>query len=170
MNTFLKFFIISMMFFKSNQAFSQLSKYDFDNYELNSEKAINDAKEDVLSIANLLLQEPINKNKTTREDAGYFLSEWMSKTDDYNFGTGTLKALFDDKIELAIISMAAQVKYCIENKATNSYDHDTRLGIWKIISDYVGNKKNKVKLTKNLKRLVKAHNDNTLAEFLEANE
>jgi hypothetical protein len=170
MNTFLKIFILSIMFFKSNQAYSQLTKYDFENYELNTHEQLKNAEQDVLDIANLLLKEPANKNKLLREDAGYFLSEWMSGTDDYNFGTGTLKALFDDKIELTIVSLASQVKYCLENNATNSYDYDTRLGIWKTISTYIGNKKNKVRLTKKLKSLVKANNENKLAEFLEANE
>ncbi|WP_055435412.1 hypothetical protein [Lacinutrix algicola] len=170
MNTFLKTSIIAIIFFNSNHAFSQLTTFDFENYEFNSEEQINAAKQDVLSVANLLLEAPINNNKEVRMDAGYFLSEWMSETNNYNFGTGTLKEIFDDKIELAIISMAAQVKYCIENNATNSYDYETRLGIWKIITTYVENSKNKVRSTKKIKQLIKAKKENKLAEFLEANE
>jgi len=158
------------MFFRSKKPESQLTKYAFDQYDLGSESALSQAKQDVLSVAKILLSESINHNKDLRFDAGYFLSEWMSSTPDYSFGTGNLKYLLGGKPELATISMAAQIKYCLENNSDNSHFPEPRLGIWKLISNYVAEPKNKVKMTKDLKKLVKAHQENRLANFLEIGE
>ena len=158
------------MFFKFNSFFSPLKKYNFESYHLDSQESINNAKQDILSIANLLLEESIESNKKLRFEAGYLLSGWMSKNDDYSFGSGNLKKLFDDKVELAIVSMSAQIKYCLENEVNSSYDPKSRFEIWKMITVYIENPKNKVKLTTKLKQLIQAKNDGKLAGFLAENE
>ena len=155
------------MFFSSFLTSSKLKKYNFDSYQLESPESLFKAKGDIISVANILLEEPINKSKDLRHDAGAFLSDWMYHSDEYMFGTGNLKNLFEGKIEFAIISLAAQVKYCLENDAKLSSESNTRLAIWKMIASYFENPKNKVKLTQNLKNLINAKNDNKLFDFLE---
>lgn len=155
------------MFFNSFLTSSKLKKYNFDSYDLDSREALANAAQDVLAVANILLEEPINKSKDLRYDAGAFLSDWMCNTDEYMFGTGNLKNLFDEKVEFAIISLAAQIKYCLEDEAKQSSLLKERLGVWGIIASYFENPKNKVKLTPNLRNLINAKNTNKLAEFLE---
>ncbi|MGY3795696.1 hypothetical protein [Aquimarina sp. 433] len=170
MNNYIKILILIILPFTVSSAYSQLNKYNFEEYKFDSQESLEGAKEDVLSVANLLLKQPITEKEELRYEAGFFLNDWMKNIDNYSFGTGNLKNLFDEKIELMIISMASQIKYCLENKKNNSYEIESRLGIWKIITEYIENPKNKVKLTKKLKSLIKAKNENKLAEFLDANE
>ena len=155
------------MFFNSFLTSSKLKKYNFDNYDLETQESLAKAEQDILAVSNILLEEPINKSKDLRFDAGAFLSDWMYNTDEYMFGTGNLKNLFEGKVEFAIISLAAQCKYCLENDVQFSSESNARLSIWKMMASYFENPQNKVKLTENLKNLIKAKNDNKLFEFLE---
>ena len=170
MTNYLKFTVVIILFLITSTSHSQLSKYNFEDYDFSSNESLEAMKEDVLSVANLLLKEPVTKESKVRLDAGFFLNEWMKNTEDYSFGQGNLSHLYDEKEELMIISMAAQVKYCLENGKNDSYEYESRLEIWKIMIQYIEDPKNKVKLTKNLKQLIKAKNENQLANFLADNE
>ena len=169
MSNYLKFSVVIISFLITSTSHSQLSKYNFDDYDFSTNESLEAAKEDVLSVANLLLNEPVTKESEVRLDAGFFLNEWMKNTEDYSFGSGNLSHLYDEKEELMIISMAAQVKYCLENGKKDSYEYESRLEIWKIMVKYIENPKNNVKLTKKLKLLIKAKNENQLANFLADN-
>lgn len=170
MTNYLKFSVLIISFLMTCSSYSQLSKYNFDDYDFSSNESLEAMKEDVLSVANLLLNEPVTKESKVRLDAGFFLNEWMKNTEDYSFGSGNLSHLYDEKEELMIISMAAQVKYCLENGKNDSYEYESRLEIWKIMIKYIENPKNNVKLTRNLKQLIKAKDENDLAKFLSDNE
>lgn len=145
---------------------SKLEAYKFDEYSFKKKEAIAIVKPHILAIVTILLSESIKTKKSLRYQAGKLLTEWMQHNYSCSFGIGNSRKILGNNIDLAVIAMAAQIKYCLEAQVTSTYSEKAREAVWYRIATYVENPEHKVKLTKELQALIEAKTNNTLAEFL----
>lgn len=161
---------ILLILLSFSSANAQLDIYDFKSYKFETSADYEAAEPMVKEVANLLLSLPVNKEVESREQAIDFMYDWIVGTPDYVFGLGRTRVILGDDLQLHGISFASQVKYALENEASIRNNPTALLGVWATISEYIGNRKNRVDMTPKLKELVRADKAGTLKEFIQRHE
>jgi len=142
------------------QNFSKL-----ENIPLNDSMDCKNAEPKVLECCNYLLTTPCEET-LNRLKAVQFIMKWMENTSDYTF---TLDKIFlsVSKSNKVLISnlFASMAKTAI----TETMNENFTFKYITIFAEYCENPKYKVKQSAFIKKMIKAKNDNTLAEFIREN-
>jgi len=140
---------------------------DFDEIRLVSPDDFKAAEASVEQATGYLLSTPYEKNDINRLKSLQFIIKWMSGTPDYVF---TLDVVADKIIkgndDMLSLYMACMSKYCLENRALSKDAIKVRLGSIKLLLDYCENDLNKMKMTKQLKKLSEANKNGQLENEL----
>jgi len=146
---------------------AQKNDVDYNKYPCKDAANCKAAEPDVLKVATILLDSEIDRAQLDRLNGSSFLLRWMEGTPDYKFLIDSNISLLGGDVDLTGIYFASLVKYTLENPALAEDNNAVKLGTWKLVANYVGNEAYNVKLTRKLKKLVEANNNNTLEKFLE---
>lgn len=150
-----------------NNSFSQTLP-DFDEIKLDKGPDYQVAEPDVMKAADYILSTPFEKNDMNRLKSLQFIIKWMTGTPDYTFGLDeTVSKLMKGNDELLGIYMACMTKYCLENKASSKDGKVVKLNSVKLLLAYCENPDNKMKMTKQLKKLSEANQKGELEKELE---
>jgi len=124
---------------------------------------------EVLQCCDYILSSPIDYSKTDKDYAiaTKFVLEWTIGTKDYSF-------LIDSKITavtkstdgLLVLYMTSATKYVLENKEKATDKEDVVYNAMLIYIEYCENTSNKVKISGELKKMIKAKNENNLKGYL----
>jgi hypothetical protein len=148
-------------------AFAQ-SLPDFDAIKLEKKEDFNPAADNAaLQAANYLLSTPLDKNSVNRLRAVQYVLKWMSGTPNYTFDIDERAAKFTKKdTDLLGLYLAAMTKFVLEDKASAKDQNKIKLNALKSVAAYAKDKANKVKLNSELKKIIAADEQGTLAEYL----
>lgn len=141
---------------------------DFSNIKLEKKEDYNDAaNKAVLTAANYLFSTPLDKNDINRPICIGYILRWAQGTPDYNFTFDEQATKFTKKSEdLLGLYLAAMSKYVLENKADAKDQNKIKLNALKMITTYVRDEKNKVKLNSELKKMIEAESKGALEEYI----
>lgn len=156
---FLFLFIVVAINSICGQDYSELVRIPLSNAE-----ECRKAETLVMECSKLMLNSPCEENLATSY-IYVFLIEWMGATSDYSFG-------FDDKLNKAIKSdylfsryLASMCVYALENKHKKA-DKKLQLESVNIFLEYCKNDKNRVDISRKLKKYIKAKNSGTLIDLI----
>lgn len=138
---------------------------NYEEIKLESPADYKAAEPQALGAANFLLASPNDMSAPDRLKSSQFLIRWMSGTRDYTFGLDESTQILVDA-NLLNLYMAAMTKYCLENPANAKDAQQVKVSSWKILLAYCDDPKNKVKMTKKLKKLSEANKNGTLEKSL----
>lgn len=161
---FLTLFLLASVFSVKAQDYSKLDQIplkDKSDYPKNENLALECAK--------YILDSPIDvmSKDLNHTNATLFLIKWMSGTPDYTFTVDeTAGKILKTNSDLLVIYFAASVKYVLENKDMASNDKEVKLNTITILLTYCEDPSKNVKLNGELKKMIKAKNENTLREYL----
>lgn len=148
-----------------SQDYSKLSK-------IKLKKADDYAQYDslVLECANYIMGSSMEENMKDMNhlNALQFMMRWMQGTPDYTFmiDESTTKVMKNND-EALLILLSAFMKYTLENKEAAKDPGNMKYNAFLLFANYCENPDNKVKQTKEIKRLINAKNENTLKSYLE---
>lgn len=148
---------------------NQLRAIPFSEYDFENKHNPVAAEPLALQVANLLLAHPLDLDREVREEACVFLNHFMYFHPSKNFGTGNMRHFLNDKQDLSEISVAAQVKYCLEHGINSTYNVAVLVQVYSIVAHYLLNPANNVKLTSKLKVITAAYTQGNLADLITAN-
>lgn len=152
----LSFALVMLMAYNVvSQDFSELDSIQLADYE--QYKA---AEPKVLACCDYLLSTPFDKKDTSRVQASQFLLKWMEGTPEYTFNIDeTASSLTDGKVELLQLYLAAMTKVHLTTKDGRVTEDEMKEKAVDAFVDYCANTDNEVKLTKELKKVVKERSD-----------
>jgi hypothetical protein len=161
-----KLFLI-LLLFCLNKSFAQTLP-DFDTIKLELGPDYKAAEPSATLAANYILSVPYDKKNQDRVKSVRFIVKWMSGTPDYSFKLDKLASkLMNDNTEVLPIYMACMTKYCTENKEMSKDAKSVDLNTVKLLLTYCENANNKMKMTKQLKKLSVANKNGELEKALE---
>jgi hypothetical protein len=137
---------------------------DFDQIKLEKAPDYKAAEPFVLQTANYLLSTPVTKENKDRFNSLKFISNWMRGTPDHSYVFSDIPARLGSDNDILGLFMAAMAKYSLDNKAISKDTKLVKLNALKIVLDYCGVKENKVRMTKQLKKLAEAREKGQLEE------
>lgn len=144
------------------QDFSELKDIQFSTAE---ECRVYDSK--ALECANYLLGTAYSKDDAKRLLATSFIIKWMTATADYHFSLDKPVMQLSQKNDAVLaLLMAAMTKFVLENKEKANDGGLVLQSSVKMLIDYCKNESNNIKLTKELKKAIKADEEGKLAEYL----
>ena len=147
----------------SAQDFNALQKV-----ELKAKEDYKPFEPKALECSNYLLSTP-NDDNMNRLIAAKAIINWMSGTPDYTFDIDDSIAKLSEKDNMILVLyMAALTKYVLENPSNAKDAKLVKLNSYKILLNYCENKDNKVKQSKELKKLIEVKKNGKLEEFLNA--
>lgn len=162
----MKTVIIALLAFYCNYSFSQTTP-DYDNIKLVDKGDYQVAEPNVMQAANYILSTPFEKNDMTRLKSLVFIIKWMTGTPDFSFSLDDMATKMakgnDDVIGVYMVCMT---KYCLENRASSKDAKVVKLNSIKMLLSYCENPNNKLKLTKQLKKLSEANQKGELEKEL----
>lgn len=156
------FFLLLASFAAKAQDFSGLENVQFSTAE---ECRAYDGK--ALECANYLLSTANAKDDMKRLVATSFIIKWMTATADYHFSLDKPVMQLSQKNDAVLaLLMAAITKFVLENKEKANEAGLVLQSSVKMLIDYCKNESNNIKLTKELKKTIKADEEGKLAEYL----
>ncbi len=158
--------IFLLLLFQLNNSFSQTLP-NFDGIKLDQGPDYKAAETTATQAATYILSTPFEKDDLSRLKSLQFIIKWMSGTPDYSFAiddvTGKIIKGNDD---LLGIYMACMTKYCLDNKESAKDAKLVKLNSIKLLLAYCENDNNKMKMTKQLKKLSEANKKGDLEKEL----
>jgi hypothetical protein len=140
---------------------------DYDNIKLEEKADYKLAEPAVIKAATFVLSYAYEKDNLNRLNSQLFIIKWMTGTPDYSFTLGgAISKLIKENKELLGIYMACMAKYCIENPANAKDEKLVNLNAIKMLITYCDNPENKIKMTKQLKKLSEAMQKGELEQQL----
>jgi hypothetical protein len=141
------------------------------NFDLIKLEKISDYKKAepfVILSANFILSTPFKIDNKDRYNSLKFISQWMNGTPDYSFVMNDIieKIGKGDNDHLAIY-VSALTKYTIENKPVVKDANKLKVEAMTTLLNYCQDKKNNLRLTKQLKKLVDAKEKGQLEQALQ---
>lgn len=147
-------FIILLALF-CNLSFAQ-NFSELDNAKFDSAESYKTAEKQVLSCANYLFDNPIDKEELNRLKSIQYIMKWMSGTADYTFDLGQkAMELTNGNSDLVGLYMAAMSKVVLENNNQKWSSDELYNEAEKILVKYCANSENKIKPSKKIKKLLK---------------
>ncbi|MGC4039766.1 MAG: hypothetical protein QM710_02945 [Flavobacterium sp.] len=130
----------------------------YDAKKLQTKQDYTAANKQVLEASKYVLSVPYDESNQKRTEAVQYILKWMDGSPDYSF---TIDADIMDKVVakdngLLGIYMACMAKFCLENEAYANDSKIVKISAIKLIIAYAENPKNKVKMSKPLKKLADA--------------
>jgi hypothetical protein len=165
-NTFkMKKLIILLLLFSFTNSFSQALP-NFDEIKLDQGVDYKAAEPSAVQAASYILSTPFEKNDLNRLKSLQFIIKWMSGTPDYSFTLDDVVNKIKGNDDLLGIYMACMTKYCLENKESAKDQKLVKLNSIKLLLAYCENENNKMKMTKQLKKLSEANKKGELEKEL----
>jgi len=143
-----------------------LPKYD--EIKLETKDDFNEiANNSALQASNYLLSTPMDSKSIDRLRSLQFIIKWMTGSPDYSFTLDEQATKFaKGNDDLLGLYMAAMTKYVLENKAESKNQNTIKLNAVRIIIKYAKDINNKVKINKELKKVIEAEENGKLEEYL----
>lgn len=142
---------------------------NYSDITLETEKDYNESADNAaLQAANYLFSTPLDEKNLDRIQSAQYLVRWMLGTPAYQFELDAAAIKFTkDNADLLTMYMAAMSKFVLENKADANDKNKIKLASLKMIADNARDPKNKVKMNKQLRKLIDAEKKGKLTEYLE---
>lgn len=162
-----KIMLVLAFFFALNQLQAQQT-LNYDDIKLEKKEDFNDqANSAALQASSYLLSTPLGMENPGRQQSLTYLIKWMSGSPDYSFELDdTAVNLCENDKELIGIYMAAMAKFVLENKSEAKNTSAIKLQAVRLFVKYANDSNNKVKLTKAIKKAIKADKNGSLEEYL----
>lgn len=142
---------------------------DFEAVKLEVKEDFNSAANDAaLQAANYIFNTPLNDKDLNRLNSIRYIIKWMTGTPDYSFTFDEKAAKFAQKNDdFLALYMAAMTKYVLTSNAADAKDQDKiKLNALKSVIAYAKDKKNNVKINKELKKIIEADDKGQLEEYI----
>lgn len=140
---------------------------NFDEIKLDQGSDYKSAEASVLQATNYILSTPYDKDDANRLKSLQFVLKWMSGTPDFSFALDdAIAKIIKGNDDLLGVYMACMTKYCLENKDSAKDAKLVKLNSVKLLLAYCENENNKMKMTKQLKRLSEANKKGELEKEL----
>ena len=123
----------------------------------------------VLECANYILNSHYNllDKDLNHTNAQLFIIRWMGGTPDYMFSIDeTIVKATKSSANLLAVYLAASVKYVLENKEMASNENEVKYNSILFFLDYCKDATKNVKVNGEIKKMIKANEENTLREYL----
>ena len=123
----------------------------------------------VLECANYILnsQYHLLDKDLNHTNAQLFIIKWMGGTPDYMFSIDeTVGKATKSSANLLAVYLAASVKYVLENKEMASNENEVKYNSILLFLDYCKDATKNVKVNGEIKKMIKANEENTLREYL----
>ncbi|MDX9782976.1 MAG: hypothetical protein RBT35_08395 [Bacteroidales bacterium] len=123
----------------------------------------------VLECANYILNSQYNllDKDLNHTNAQLFIIKWMGGTPDYMFSIDeTIGKATKSSANLLAVYLAASVKYVLENKEMASNENEVKYNSILLFLDYCKDATKNVKVNGEIKKMIKANEENTLREYL----
>lgn len=141
-------FVNSLLF---GQVFTNLDKV-----ELKGPSDYSENEALVLECADYMLYSPVKENETNKLYAIQFIMRWMEGTPDHSFTIGPdFLELTEGKAELSGLYLASLVKASIDHSSKELFQDELNEIAKELFLDYCADPKNKVRKTKELKKIIK---------------
>ena len=137
------------------------------NIELNTSEQYAEAQEQVLDCCYYLLSTPCDKKDEDRGFATQFIVRWIQGTPEYSFEIEeVVTKMTSDKEELLSLYLTCYTKLTLESE--NPYEEKSQIKQQSIEAflDYCGNSINKVRPTKEMKKMLEAREQGQLEAYL----
>lgn len=133
--------------------------------ELNSKEQLKEAEEYVLDCCYYITATRYDKKDVQRTMATSFVTSWLSKSKDLSSVLNEdIVLMTEERIDLEGLYLGCYALNIIENSGATQKDIEG--GALVALLDYCNNPINKVKLTKELKRLVEVYEEGQLEAYL----
>ncbi len=142
---------------------------DFSSIPLASKQDFNSKANDAAQkAASYLLATPADKKDLNRVLAKTYLVKWFMGTPDFNFVLGDrVKKIVGKEDDLLLVYTAGICKYALENPVNAADSEKIQLGGVQLFIQYINDKRNHIKLTGELKKLMNANATHRLKEYLQ---
>ena len=137
------------------------------NIELNTSEQYAEAQEQVLDCCYYLLSTPCDKKDEDRTYATQFIVRWMQGTPEYSFELEeVVKRMTANKEELLSLYLTCFTKLTLESE--NPYEEKAQIKqeAMDAFLNYCGNSINKVRPTKEMKKMLEAREHGELEAYL----
>lgn len=135
--------------------------------EFNNKEDYQTHEPTILECARFVLSVPAEMGNPARKSAMGAVSRWMSGTPDYQFGLDESIMKLTNKNEIVLsLYMAAMTRFALENKDKAKDENEMKLQSFTMLLDYCADANNKVMMTKELKKALKAKESGKLASYL----
>ena len=146
--------------------FSQLQ-----NMELINEIDCRLMEPQMLLCAGYILSSPVNMADKNRTYAINAVKRWMAATPDYSYNIEkNVAKILDKEGNVMSVFVTAMTQFSIENPDQGNDRRAVSWYAWNTVLDYASNPANNIKLTGELKKMIKAKKKGTLAKQLGYNE
>jgi hypothetical protein len=164
----MKRLLLCLIFFFALFELKAQSTPNYNSIKLEKKEDFNDqANSAALQASTYILSTPLDFENAGRRESLVYLIKWMSGTPDYSFELDdTAMKLCDSDKELIGIYMAAMAKFVLENKSEAKNNSAIKLQAVRLFVNYANDSNNKVKLTKEIKKAIKAEKNRSLEEYL----
>ena len=138
-----------------------------ENFELKNEIDSRLMEPQIIICSDYILSTPAGNLDQNRTLAINIVKKWMSKTPDYIFNVDkNVAKILDKEGNVLSVFVAAMTKFAIENPEQGNNHKAVALYAWNVVLDYAANKTNNLKLTGEIKKMIKAKNSGTLEKQL----
>lgn len=162
----MKIVVAFILILLSHLSFAQTMP-DFDLVKMDNTADFKTAEPFVLQTCNFLLSTPVVKGNDNRLKSMQFIYKWMSGTNDFSFTfEDDVSKMIKDNPDLVGLFMAGMAKYALENRATMPDVKKIKLNAVTALLSYCENSHNKIKITKQVKKLLEARDAGKLQEML----
>jgi len=137
------------------------------NIELNTSEQYAEAQEQVLDCCYYLLSTPCDKKDEDRGFATQFIIRWIQGTPEYSFEIeDVVTKMTAEKEELLSLYLTCYTKLTLESE--NPYEEKNQIKQQSIEAflDYCGSSINKVRATKEMKKMLEARDQGQLEAYL----
>ncbi len=133
-----------------------------ESLELNNEIDCRLAEPQILVCADYILSTPVDTSNATRTLAIAALKKWFAKTPHYVFHIDkSVAEVLDPGGNVMNLFITAMSEFCIENPEKGNDRQAIDTYAWTTVLKYAGNKANKVPLTEQMKKRIKAQEKTT---------
>lgn len=122
--------------------------------------------ENVLDCSDYLLLTPYDKKDIERQAATDFVTRWIQGSPQFSLNVSeNIKVLTEEKEDLLGLYITCYAKQAIENKDNYTNDELLEKDAINLFLDYCANPQNKIKLTKEMKKVIELKNSGELASL-----
>jgi hypothetical protein len=163
----MRFLLTYFLFLCFSASFSQNSN-GYQNIRLTTPSEFRKAEAQVILASDFILSMPIEKKNPNRDQAMSFIMKWMQGTPDYSFvlDESIAKITAGDN-ELMGIYLAALASTAL-SKGKEITREELRIGSYARLADYCSDPAHNYKPKGEVKKLIEARKQNTLAEYLDS--
>lgn len=159
--TTILFFAFALMGTWVQAQFSHLK-----DVKLQSADDFNEYAEQVLDCSDYLLLTPYDKKDSERQVATDFVIRWMQVAPQFSLNISeNIKLLTEEKEDLLGLYITCFAKQVLENKENHVNDKLLENNTINLFLDYCANPLNKIKLTKEMKKVIELKDSGKLASL-----